>query len=232
MKVIVLNLSITFLGFIALVLIYVMSIERTNEILLESITKSTQASNVTITKVFVNELLPDLFSTLRIHEPYRKLKKEELSFIDKRVRTFMLGTDILKIKVFNLQGTTQYSTEHKQIGQMKTENTSFQLAATGKKGSQITKKGEFSAIDGVVFDRDLVSSYLPIRNVFGAVVGVVEIYTDRTQAIRGVPHFIQPLNNFLLVSLVITAFLFAAQFWSLLIATSQKKSSHNARPTK
>jgi hypothetical protein len=229
---IILNLSITFLGFIRLVFIYVVSIERTNEIMVGSITKSTQISNATITKVFVNELYPDLASTLRLSEPYKTLTNEEISFIDRRVRGFMLGTDILKAKIFNLDGVTKYSTEHKQIGQTRTENTSLQLAAKGGIGSQITDKGKFSAIDNLVFDCNLVSSYVPICNRLGTIIGVVEVYTDRTQQVENIQDHIQPLNNFLLVSLVITAFLFAPQFWSLLLATSQKKLSHNTRLTK
>jgi hypothetical protein len=92
----------------------------------------------------------------------------------------MFGTDIMKVKIYGMNGMTVYSTERKQIGEDKHDNQGFQSAAQGIAGSQITHRGKFSAIEGDVFDKDMVASYIPIRNQAGLIIGVAEIYTDRT----------------------------------------------------
>jgi hypothetical protein len=157
-----------------------------NRVLRTAIAEATQAGNATAARLFVNEVYPRLASRLGLENlggPGRSLVGADLAEIDRTIRKFMFGTDILKIKLYNMKGLTIYSTEAGQIGQDQSSNSGLISATQGMPGSQITHRGKFSAMEGEVFSKDLVASYIPLRTASGAVIGVAEIYTDRTPVI-------------------------------------------------
>lgn len=156
---------------------------QTNAAVGEVISEATQAANATVTKLFVNELYPRLTEPLALEGKGKRsepLAGEALEITDSTIRKFMFGTDIMKVKIYGMNGMTVYSTERRQIGESQHDNPGFQSAAQGIAGSQITHRGKFSAIEGEVFEKDLVASYIPIRNQSSMIIGVAEIYTDRT----------------------------------------------------
>lgn len=185
----------------------------------EAITETTQSSNLTVTKLFINDVYPGISNILQLEEnpnPKNGLEGKELEKVDNIIRSFMFGTDILKIKLYSKNGMTIYSTEASQIGDDKSKNSGFLLALKGKAGSQITHRGKFSAIEGEVFNKDLVSSYLPIKSKNDIIIGVAEIYTDRTPSILKANSDQNDISIYLLLfNVVISIFIFFS-FWSLI----------------
>lgn len=102
--------------------------------------------------------------------------------VDRLVRDTMHGSNLYKIKVFDLAGTTIYATDATQIGEDKSGTQGWRTASReGRPVSELTFRGSFSAAHGDVEDRDLVLSYLPVREPDGdRIVGVVELYADVT----------------------------------------------------
>jgi len=150
-----------------------------------SVQESTQASNVSLTRAFTNNvwldvrpLLPDQDATAETaaRNPY-------LTQVDAHVRSFSKDTDIVKVKIFNLTGLTVYSSEASQIGEAKGETTGFRQAMAGKAHSEIVYRPSFNGMNGVITQSSLVSSYAPIGQG-GVVEAVAEVYTDRTHSVN------------------------------------------------
>ena len=159
-----------------------MLVSRTTQ---DSVLGSTEAANFALTEVFTNEVWTDIQPWLPAPDagPEAARNNSNLPKLDERIRRFGRGTDIVKVKLFDLKGLTVYSSEARQIGEDKSKSAGFVSARQGNPASELTFRGIFNAFDGELHDRNLVSSYMPVHDA-NEIVAVVEIYADRTKSIE------------------------------------------------
>ena len=113
-------------------------------------------------------------------DPATLAKRAETRVIDSRVRALIANLPILKVKVYNLDGTTVYSSQQSQIGEDKRSNEGFVSARQGRVISSLTHRDEFDAFEGERYDLDVLSSYVPVIDGDGGVSAVIEVYSDVT----------------------------------------------------
>src|SRR5882672_4135475 len=142
-------------------------------------------SNIALTRVFANTLWPDHAAYVKgaSATPRSELpQRPEIARLREDVLRQMNGLSVVKVKIYNLSGLTAFSTDPKQIGEDKSANTGFLRAKAGEPASEITFRDRFDAFEQEIVDRNLVSSYVPIRKSEGAPVeGVMEVYSDVTE---------------------------------------------------
>ena len=188
-----------------------------------------ESKNVALAQVFSNsiwlEFSPFLTSAsslsdeeLRNHPQTAKLRQAVLNQ--------MQGLSVVKVKVFNLDGRTVFSTEAKHIGEYKRNYPGFLAARSGQTTTKLDHRDAFTAFEDEIADRELLSSYVPIRQnaVTGKVEGVLELYSDITLLHEQIEQ--SQINIILGIALIFTV-LYGVLFWIVKRADRLIQSQHD-----
>ena len=140
-------------------------------------------NNQSLTQTMMVTLWPDL-KTLMALAP--KLSDDQLRAhpqtlkINESAQALVRGGTTAKIKFYNLQGRTLYSSELKQIGQSQADNAAFKSALSGATTTALNHRDSFEVFGKTVANRDLISTYLPVRQDGQAISAIIELYDDVT----------------------------------------------------
>ncbi len=147
-------------------------------------TEMAQGDNEAMGRIFIRVLWPE-FSPL-VASSYGKSAealRADVARLGLEAKTvhLMAPSHIVKIKVYNRDGLTVFSSDPRQIGESRKDNTGFQSALAGKPVSELTHRNSFDSFEGARAEVDLISSYLPIHtDTPGEIPGVMELYQDVT----------------------------------------------------
>ena len=144
-----------------------------------------EENNVALTFALSNVLREDVAMLMKIAPDLsvEALKDHPaLHHIDDAVAEASLGTRIVKVKIYSPSGLTIYSSDPTQIGEDKSANEGFLSAIGNIVVSTLTYRDQFDSFEKTIFERDLISSYIPIfvRETSPSPSGVFEIYSDVT----------------------------------------------------
>lgn len=148
-----------------------------------------ESKNVAVTQTFANFLKEELTSHLAATEGLAAADLHDhpsVANLRRIIAAERAGLPVAKIKIYNAAGMTIFSTEASQIGEDKSDNEGFLTARGGGVVSELTHRNTFSTFDGVLENQDVLSTYLPIHlnGVDGAIVGVLELYSNMTPLLR------------------------------------------------
>jgi diguanylate cyclase (GGDEF)-like protein len=155
---------------------------------LQTLLEHQTRANVDLTRSFANAIW-DKFSGFVAYSTFLsseqiKQRSELKSFHD-LTKHQMKGLNVVKVKIYNLDGMTVFSTDPKQIGQDKSQNEGFHQARFGEVASEITFRNQFYSFEHVIVGRNLIASYIPIReDDHGPVKAVFEVYSDVTPLVE------------------------------------------------
>ena len=151
---------------------------------LGALTDHETRGNTALARVFANTLWPNHAAFVKGASAIPKAelaRRPEIDPLRRDVLRQMTGLNVVKVKIYNLDGLTVFSTDPKQIGEDKSTNGGFLDAKAGRTVSEITFRNSFDAFEQVINDRNLVSSYIPIsKSRSSPVEGVMEVYSDVT----------------------------------------------------
>jgi diguanylate cyclase (GGDEF)-like protein len=106
----------------------------------------------------------------------------------------MTDTSVIKIKLYNREGMTIFSTDPKQVGESKQDNPGFLSALAGTPISELTHRNTFDSFEGTQSNIDVVFSYVPVTNPKGHIEGVFELYHDVTDAVSDINRTLWQLS--------------------------------------
>ena len=144
-------------------------------------------ANAALTQAFANSVWPGFVGFVADTSRFDQNEiagRPEIARLRGDVLRQMGGLNVVKVKIYNLDGLTVFSTDAKQIGEDKSDNAGFRRARAGETASDITFRQQFDAFEQVLVDRNLVFSYIPVRTGAGAPVeAVFEVYSDVTDLV-------------------------------------------------
>ena len=171
-------------AFIAFTFIFAMGVYNRDKSNLEQVG---ERENIILAGFLANLLEPQInkyLSAPTFDENYLK-QADQREQIDKLLKKFSASHAILKVKIFNLDGITLYSTKEEEIGVKKINNQAIVDAAeSAKKTSLMVLKGSFQTLSGELLNRDIVETYIPIKSGENDVIAIFELYSDVTELVK------------------------------------------------
>jgi diguanylate cyclase (GGDEF)-like protein len=175
-------LAVLFAVVLALSLLY-------RGLLFDSLVESETHASVVLSKTFANAIWPSharfVMRAGALERP-TLAGREEIAALDLDLRRLSDGLSVVKVKIYDLNGLTVYSTDPRQIGQDASKNPGFQRARDGYPVSNLTLRRKVDSWEGEISDRHILATYVPVHVYDAAPVeAVLEIYNDVTELVEG-----------------------------------------------
>lgn len=173
----------------------------------------TEQKNVALAKSFSNsfwsQITPFLTKSQQV-ETSELINDSQMIELRQKVRAQISDLSVVKIKIYDLEGRTVFSTDRQQIGQVTSRSQGFIAAKSGQIFTQLNHQDLIKTNAGELKDRQLLSSYIPIKNNFSEIKAVLELYTDVTPLIS---QLRQSQRQIILGSIIILGLLYLVVFW-------------------
>jgi diguanylate cyclase (GGDEF)-like protein len=172
------------LGLMTILVVVVVLTLFYRQLVFDSLVEAETHSNVALTQAFANSIWPNHagFVQRAAELPAGELaSREEIRLIDRDLKSLMAGLSVIKVKIYDANGLTVFSTDPRQIGENKSDNPGFLRARRGTPASDITFRNSFDSWEGVISDRNIIFTYVPVQRTPAAPVeAVMEVYSDVT----------------------------------------------------
>lgn len=144
-------------------------------------------ASVALTKTFANALWPahaEFVKRAASLDRATLAGRPEIAALEDELRRLADGLPVVKVKIYDLNGLTVFSTDARQIGEDKLSNPGYQRARAGYPASNLTYRERFDAWEGDLAERHILATYVPVHVYEAAPVeAVLEVYTDITELV-------------------------------------------------
>jgi len=157
-------------------------------VVFDAMIESETHASVALTKTFANAVWPahaEFVQHAGSVDSAKLAGRPELAALDRDLRQLSAGLPVVKVKIYDLNGLTVYSTDARQIGENKLANPGYLRARDGYPASNLTYRERFDAWESQLADRHILGTYVPVH-VYDAspVEAVLEVYTDVTPLVE------------------------------------------------
>jgi diguanylate cyclase (GGDEF)-like protein len=173
----------SFVGLVAVIAVTVALSWFYRRLAFDALVETETRANVALTKAFANSIWPSYagFVGQAGRLPTAGLpQRDEIRRLNRDLKLLARGLDVVKVKIYDTNGLTVFSTDPRQIGQDKRGNAGFRSAIAGTTASEITYRDHFDAWEGEIADRNIIATYVPVSVRDEAVAAVMEVYSDVT----------------------------------------------------
>ena len=143
-----------------------------------------ERQNITLVQAFASNVWPKFrnFANAAKRLDADALRHQpDIARLGQSVRAAVRNTPTVRVTIYQLDGRTLFSTHAPQTGADNASNAGFLSARQGLALSEVAHYDKFSAFNGEFVNRDVLTSYIPIRpGAEAPIEGVMAIYTDVT----------------------------------------------------
>src|SRR5687768_10068655 len=144
-------------------------------------------ASVALTKTFANAVWPahaEFVKRAGSLDRATLAGQPQIASLEDELRRLADGLPVVKVKIYDLNGLTVFSTDARQIGEDKLSNPGYQRARDGYPASNLTYRERFDAWEGELAERHILATYVPVHVYEAAPVeAVLEVYTDVTDLV-------------------------------------------------
>ena len=146
-----------------------------------------ESQNIKLAQDFSHHIWPQFRSfanTAKLIDPDTLRHHPELAKLTLSVHEAVRNTATVEVGIYQLDGRKLFSTSAAQIGMGDNGNPGFLSAKRGRVFSEINHYDQSASLDGEVANRDVLSSYIPVRSSeIAPIDGVMMIATDITDLV-------------------------------------------------
>ncbi len=203
------GLAAVLVAVVALTLLY-------RGLVLDSLLEGETRANVTLTRTFANAIWPEhaAFVMNAGRMPRAELAtRREIADLGFQLRMLKAGTNVVKVKIYDTNGLTVYSSDLRQIGEDRSGNPGVRSALAGVPVSESTYRERFDSWDGPLAERNIIGTYVPVRVLeYSPVDAVMEIYSDVTPLVERMERSLWQIFGVVLAAL---SLVFSVGLWSI-----------------
>ncbi len=178
-------------SFLALTLVAIIIVLMNRALAFAQLEERGEITNVTLTQVFGNSMWPrfrDYVATSSRLDAEALRSRHETVELRETIEALIHDLPILKVKIYNLDGLTVYSTDESEIGEDRSDDPGFLIAAREHRPASMLARRGTTTFSGAILDLDVIESYVPVH-VFqpddhAEIDAVFEFYTDVTSLIE------------------------------------------------
>lgn len=172
-----------------------------------------EKANETVTTLFTHSVITPFVEEYGEQSISVPLASFDYALLHAKVIEFFNETPAKKLKLISSDGVIVYSTDPNDLGEDYSQSDKVIRALRGMASTQRDFEEEIIGVTGAERDVWLMSSYVPIYDVKGEPIGVVEIYSNYTSAYNYLQGETDQARSALIMSFGLINIIIIAGLW-------------------